>query len=147
MSKCQKVEIKVERGVKQGCFLSPILFNLYSEKIMQATIPEETARITVNSKLINNIRFVDDTLVIAQSSAHLQRMQDKIVNNSERGGLTLNIKKTKLIIICRAHVHGSLYICNQEVGRVREYKYLGTVKREYRTLARNMMQSNPECHT
>lgn len=99
---------------------------------MQATIPEETARITVNSKLINNIRFVDDTLVIAQSSAHLQRMQDKIVNNSERGGLKLNIKKTKLIIICRAHVHGSLYICNQEVGRVREYKYLGTMLNETR---------------
>lgn len=66
---------------------------------MQATIPEETAGITVYINLINNIRFVDDTLVIAQSSAHLQRMQDKIVNNSERVGLTLNIKKTKLIIM------------------------------------------------
>lgn len=59
-----------------------MFFNIYSARIMQAAITKETAEIRVNGELINNIRFADDTLVIAHSNKNLQRMIDRIVKGS-----------------------------------------------------------------
>lgn len=120
-------EIEIQRGVRQGCVLSPMLFNLYSEEVTQRAVSEETAGVKVNGKPINNLRFADDTVVIAESMSDLQRLIDQIVESSEENGLTLNIRKTKFMLISKQeHPQESLRIHGEVVEKVTKYKHLGT---------------------
>lgn len=90
-------------------------------------------KIQLNVELINNIRFADDILVIAQTGVDLQRMVDKIVNNSK----TLTMKKTKFIFISKAYVQGSLYIRKEKAETVRAQIPGYYVQQDWKTLARN----------
>ena len=67
-------EIKIERGVIQGCILSPLLFNIYSEDVIQSALSEVTVGIKVNGRLVNNLRFADDTLLLTGSLEDLQQI-------------------------------------------------------------------------
>ena len=78
------------KGVRQSCMLSPCFFNLYAEYIMQnAGLDEAQARIKIARKNINNLRYADDTTLMAES--------DKLKEESEKAGLKLNIQKTKIM--------------------------------------------------
>lgn len=124
-------DIEIRRGVRQGCVLSPALFNLYSEEIIQEALTEEMAGIKVNGRPINNLRFADDTVLIAECLEDLQRMIDQVVKSSEENGLTLNEKKTKLMVISKIQQHpGNLTIHGEVIEKVEKYKYLGTIINE-----------------
>ena len=89
---------QIRRGVCQGYILSPCLFNLYAEFIMQnAVLDEAQARIKTAGRNINNLRYADDTTLTAESKEELKSLLMKVKEESEKVGLKLNIQKTKLI--------------------------------------------------
>ena len=84
---------KIEKGVPQGCLLSPCLFNLYAEKIMRnARLDELQADIKIGGRNINNLKYADDTTLMVESKEELKSLLMRM-EESERAGLKLNIKK------------------------------------------------------
>ena len=83
---------KIEKGVRQGCLLSPCLFNLYTEHIMRnARLDELQAGIKIDRRNINNLRFADDTTLMAESEEKLKSFLMRVKEESERVSLKLNI--------------------------------------------------------
>ena len=86
------------KGVCQGCILSPCLFNLYAEFIMKnAGLDEAQAGIMIAGRNINNLRYADDTTLMAESEEELKSLLMKVKQESEKAGLKLNIQKTKIM--------------------------------------------------
>ena len=87
---------QIEKGVCQGCMLSPCLFNLYAEYIMRnAGLEEAQAGIKIARRNINKLRYADDTTLMAESEEELKSLLMKVKVESEKIGLKLNIQKTK----------------------------------------------------
>ena len=90
---------QIGKGVHQGCVLSPCLFNLYAEYTMRnAGLEEAQAGIKIAGRNIKNLRYVDDTTLIAESEEELQSLFMKVKEKSEIVGLKLNIQKTKIMV-------------------------------------------------
>ena len=88
---------QIGKGVCQGCILSPCLFNLYAEYIMRNAGLEETqAGIKIAGRNINNLRYADDTTLMAESEEELKSLLMKVKVESEKVGLKLNIQKMKI---------------------------------------------------
>ena len=86
------------KGVCQGCILSPCLFNLYAEYIMRYVgLDEAQAGIKIAGRNINNLRYADDTTLMAESEEELKSLLMKMKEESENFGLKLNIQKTKIM--------------------------------------------------
>ena len=89
---------QIGKGVRQGCILSPCLFNLYAEYIMRnAGLEEAQAGINIARRNINNLRYGDDTTVMAESEEELKSLLRKVKEESEKVGLKLNSQKTKIM--------------------------------------------------
>ena len=89
---------QIEKAVRQGCILSPCLFNFYAEYIMRNAGLEETqAGIKIAGRKINNLRYADDTTLMAESEEELKSLLMKVKEESEKVGLKLNIEKTKIM--------------------------------------------------
>ena len=89
---------QIGKGVCQGCILSPCLFNLYAEYILRnAGLEEAQAEINIAWRNINNLRYADDTTLMAESEEELKSLLMKMKEEREKVGLKLNIQKTKCI--------------------------------------------------
>ena len=89
---------QIGKGVRQGCILSPFLFNLYEENPMRnAGLDEAQAGIKFAGRNVNNLRYADDTTLMAESEAELKSLLMKVKEESEKAGLKLNIQKTKIM--------------------------------------------------
>ena len=89
---------QIGKGVRQDCIESPCLFNLYAEYIMRnAGLDEAQAGIKIAKRNINNLRYADDTTLMAESEEELKSLLMKVKNESEKAGLKLNIQKTEII--------------------------------------------------
>ena len=89
--------LQIGKGVHQGCILSSCLFNLYAEYIMQtARLDDAQAGIKIARRNINNLRYADDTTLMAESEEELKSLLMKVKEESEKVGLQLNIQKTKI---------------------------------------------------
>jgi hypothetical protein len=120
--------LQINRGVRQGCILSPLLFNIYSEEIFKDATNSINKGIKVNGVFINNIRYADDTTLIADSLEDLQYLIDRVNAESKKFGLSMNIKKTKMMIISKSHqpyTDAIITIDNKAIDRVSNFKYLG----------------------
>ena len=91
--------LPIRKGVCQGCILSPCLFNLYAEYIMRNTGPDKAqAGIKIAGRNINNLRYADDTTLMAEREEELKKLLIKVLKEeSENVGLKLNIQKTRIM--------------------------------------------------
>ena len=91
----------MDKGVRQGCILSPCLFNLYAEYILQnAGLEEAQAGIKIARRNINNLRYADDTTLMTESEEELKSLLLKVKEESEKADLKLRIHKTKIMASC-----------------------------------------------
>ena len=89
---------QIGKGVRQGCIVSPCLFNFYAEYIMRnAGLEEAQAGIKIPRGNINNLRYPDDTTLMAESEEELKSLLMKVKEERENVGLKLNIQKTKIM--------------------------------------------------
>ena len=89
---------QIGKGGRQGCILSPCLFNFYVEYIMRnAGLEEAQAGIKIPGRNLNNLRYADDTTLKAESEEELSSLLMKVKEQSENVGLELNIQKTKIM--------------------------------------------------
>ena len=85
-------------GVRQGCIMSPCLFNLYATYILRnAGLEEAQAGIKIAGRNINSLRYSDDTTLMAESEEEIKSLLMKVKEESEKVGLKLNIQKTKIM--------------------------------------------------
>ena len=110
---------QIGKGVCQGCILSPCLFNLYAEYIMKnAGLDEGQAGIKIARRNINNLRYADDTISMAESKEELKSLLMKVKEESEKVGLKLKIQKTKIMT---SGPTTSSHIDGETMGTVRNY--------------------------
>ena len=89
---------QIRKGVRQGCILSPCLFNLYAEYIMRnAGLEEAQAGVKIAGRNTNNLTYADDTTLMAESKEELKNLLIKVKEESEKVGLKLNIQETKIM--------------------------------------------------
>ena len=87
---------QIGKGDCQGCILSPCLFRLYAEYIVRnASLDEAQAGIKIVGRNISNLRYADDTTLVAESEEELKNLLMKVKEESEKAGLKLNIQQTK----------------------------------------------------
>ena len=119
--------MEIQQGVRQGCVASPHLFALYTEMIMRTLDTMDGFKI--GGQILNNIRYADDTVLIAESEEQLQQLMNTVVQESERKGLYLNssksftmiFTKSKIIPPCNITVH------NKPLKQVESFMYLGSL--------------------
>ena len=87
----------IGKGVRQGCILSPYLFNIYSEQIIRNALEDQLEGIKIGGLNLNNLRYADDTTLIADGKESLISLISKVKEESEKFGLRLNVKKTKIM--------------------------------------------------
>ena len=110
---------QIGKGVHQGCILSPCLFNLCAEYITQnAGLDEVQAGIKIAERNINNLRYADDTTLMAESEEELKSLLMKVKEESGKVGLKLNIQKTKIMA---SSPIASWQIVGETVERVRDF--------------------------
>ena len=90
--------VNIKSGVRQGCIISPILFNLYSEFMIAEALEHEDG-IKFNGINVTNLRYADDAVLVANSRKKLQKMLDKLNIACKIYGMALNVKKTKVMIV------------------------------------------------
>ena len=115
---------QIGKGVGQGCILSGCLFNFYAEYIMwNAGLNEAQARIKTAGENISNLRYADDTTLMAGSKEELKSLLMKVKEESEKAGLKLNIQKTKILA---SSLITSWQIDGETMETVADFLFLGS---------------------
>ena len=115
---------KIGKGVGQGCILSPCLFSLHAECIMwNARLDESQAEITIPGKNINNLRYADNTNLVAESKEELESLLMKVKKESEKAGLKYSIQKLKIMASVPIT---SWQIEGEKMGSMRDFIFLGS---------------------
>ena len=113
--------LQIGKGVHQSCILSPCLFSLYAEYIMRNTgLEEAQARIKIAGRNINNLRYADNTTLMAESEEELKSLLMKVKEESEKDGLKLNIQETKIM------ASGHITSWQRDAETVADFIFLGS---------------------
>ena len=112
------------KGVHQGCILSPCLFNLHTEYITRnAGVDEAQGRIKIAGRNIDNLRYADDTTLMAESKEELKSLLMKVKEDSEKVGLKINIQKMKIMA---SGLITSWQIDGETMEKVTDFLFLGS---------------------
>jgi hypothetical protein len=118
----------IGRGVRQGCSLSPLLYIIYDEAMMREATDEMNRGIKVGGHMINSIRYADDKAIVANSERGLQELIDSINMVTQKYGMKINVKKTKVMCISRNRGRKmKILIDGEKVEQVSQFKYLGSI--------------------
>ncbi|KAG1672188.1 Nuclear receptor subfamily 2 group E member 1 [Nymphon striatum] len=116
------------RGVRQGCLMSPVLFNIYGEAMIQDALHEMDVGVSIGGRSVKAVRFADDTALVASSVSDLQMMMDKLNASVELYGMRINEKKTKVMKITRYQYEViNITLKGRKLEQVRQFKYLGSI--------------------
>ncbi|RWS06003.1 endonuclease-reverse transcriptase-like protein [Dinothrombium tinctorium] len=118
--------LEIGKGVRQGCILSPFLFNLYAEIIMRKIDLEDSEiGVKIGGRNINNLRYADDTTLLSETEDGLRHLIKRTKDESAKFGLLLNIKKTK-IMTTAGNGNIKIKIDNEEIECVQDFIFLGS---------------------
>ena len=112
-------------GVRQGCVISPQLFNILLELVMLIALEDTEIGATIQGCHINNLRFADDIVLIAENPEDLQTLVDKVFTASSDYGLKINIQKTEVQVISKRKQIINININNNKLNQVENFVYLG----------------------
>ena len=123
-------EFKIKKGVRQGCVLSPNLFNLYTEKIFREV--EDMKGVNIGGVNINNVRYADDKFLLAEGPMFLQALLTAVNEKGKPYGMEMNIIKTKSILISRKKPvpNISISVEGKPIQQVDRMVYLGYMATE-----------------
>jgi len=129
---------KTAVGVRQGCVISPQLFNILLEMVMLVALDDIKIGATLQGTCINNLRFADDIVLMAETPHELQQLVDKVYEASRAFGLKINIGKTEVQTISKGgkNLTINIHINNDRLNQVDDFVYLGG------TIANNGSSSN-----
>ena len=94
---------QIQKGVRQGCVMSPNFFNVYNESILKSI--DKSNGISINGEYVTNICYADDAVLIANSPNNLQKMLDEVVMNSREKSLHFDVKKTECMTLKFKKIH------------------------------------------
>jgi len=117
----------IGRGLRQGCILSPSFFNVYSEEIMREALEGFEGGVKFGGRKISNLRYADDTTLICSSRKELMDLLRRVKRASERKGLLLNTKKTKIMVLDNDNTGSDFLLDGQKIEVVQQFEYLGSL--------------------
>ncbi|KAI8486085.1 hypothetical protein Bbelb_361850 [Branchiostoma belcheri] len=116
-------------GVRQGCLLSPVLFNMYLEKIMQEALYDHHTSISIGGRRICNLRFADDINLLGGSNAELQSLTDKLNQSAGSFRMEVSTEKSKVMVnsstSTRDEMYSTIFMNGEELETVDSFTYLG----------------------
>ncbi|CAH2096300.1 unnamed protein product [Euphydryas editha] len=119
--------ISIQRGVRQGCIMSPILFNCCSEVIVKEALEDVEHGVVINGQFMNNIRYADDTVLIASTEEGLCEIVNRVSLHSKKFGLNMNVSKTKVMVISHSQkILANIQVDGITLENVDKYRYLGS---------------------
>ena len=116
---------KTTVGVRQGCLLSPVLFNLFLENIMRETLHDFHSTISVGGRTINNLRFADDIDLLGGSNEELQDLTRRLEERAGAYGMEVSTEKSKILVNSTNSVKAEIFMNGQKLEEVDAFKYLG----------------------
>ena len=117
---------KIGRGVRQGCCLLPILFNLYSECLTKEAL-QGCGDFKIGRQIINTLTYADDLVLLAKEGKVLQDMFNKLIEIGGCYGMEMNVEKTKVTRISRQPFSVKTMIDQKQLENVESFKYLGSI--------------------
>lgn len=119
---------RIRRGVRQGCSLSPYLFNIFIEEIVQE-FKVKTKDVKINGKVIHCIRFADDIAMVTETAKDMQQSLTVFNEILKRYLMKINIRKTKIMVVSKESRVPTVKIRldNKEIDQVHQYTYLGSI--------------------
>ena len=112
-------------GVRQGCILSPTLFNIYLERIMQETLAKHQSSVSIGGRPLCNLRFADDIDLLATSEKELQNLTDLLVEASSFYGMEISTEKSQILVNSQNNRPAKIHVKGNTLEEVDQFKYLG----------------------
>ena len=116
--------IDIGKGVRQGCILSPLLFNIYAQNIMREALGEWERGISIGGRMVTNLRYADDTTLLAGTKEDLVELVGRVRRASEKAGLYVNVGKTK--VMATGDI-GEVTVDGKDIEVVKKFVFLGAL--------------------
>ena len=114
-------------GVRQGCRLSPTIFNFFLERIMSDALEEHDGKVSIGGRNITNLRFADDIDALAEEEQDLEALVESLNKTCTRYKIDISAEKTKLMTNSANGIQREIKVKGQKLGTVTSFKYLGAV--------------------